>query len=57
MVVFEVHPSRRGFLTTLAAGSALLCSRSLDAQPDPRLAQVLGRTISIDLHSHVGIPS
>jgi hypothetical protein len=54
-------PSRKsihaaGFLTTLAAGYTILCSRSLDAQPDARLAQVLGRTISIDLHSHVGIP-
>jgi membrane dipeptidase len=57
MAILQVNPSRRGFLTTLAAGSTLLCPRSLDAaDPDPRLAQVLGRTISIDLHSHVGIP-
>src|SRR6202451_4007196 len=57
MAIFEVDPSRRGFLTTLAAGSALLWAGSLDAAaPDPRLARVLGRTISIDVHSHVGIP-
>lgn len=57
MAILQVNPSRRGFLTTLAAASALLRPRSVDAaQPDPRLAQVLGRTISIDLHSHVGIP-
>ena len=50
-------PSRRGFLTTLAAGSTLLRPRSLNAaETDPRLAQVLASTISIDLHSHVGIP-
>jgi membrane dipeptidase len=56
MAILQVNPSRRGFLTTLAAGSALLCPRSLNAQADLRLAQVLDRTISIDLHSHVGIP-
>src|SRR5580704_3406954 len=56
MAILQATPSRRGFLTTLAAGSTLLCSRSLDAQADTRLAQVLERTISIDLHSHVGIP-
>ena len=57
MAILPVHPSRRGFITTLAAGSTLLRPRLLDAaEPDPRLAQVLSRTISIDLHSHVGIP-
>ena len=57
MAILQVNPSRRGFLRTLAAGSTLLCPRSLNAaQADPRLAQVLRRTISIDLHSHVGIP-
>ena len=57
MAILRVNPSRRGFLTTLAAGTTFLCPRSVDAaEPDPRLAQVLGRTISIDLHSHVGIP-
>src|SRR3984885_297584 len=57
MAILQGNPSRRGFLTTLAAGSALLRPRSLSAdQTDSRLAQVLGRTISIDLHSHVGIP-
>ena len=57
MAILKVNPSRRNFLSTLAAGSTLLRRGSLDAaEPDPRLAQVLGRTISIDLHSHVGIP-
>jgi membrane dipeptidase len=57
MAILQGNPSRRGFLTTLAAGSALLRPRSLNAdEADSRLAQVLGRTISIDLHSHVGIP-
>ena len=57
MAILQVNPSRRGFLTALAAGSMLRCPLSLDAaQPNPHLAQVLGRTISIDLHSHVGIP-
>ncbi len=50
--------SRRDFLATLAGGSAaLLGSRSLlAADPDPRLAQVLASTLSVDMHSHVGIP-
>ena len=55
MAISHLNSSRRGFLTTIAAGSALL-PRSLRAAEDPRLAQVLARTISIDLHSHVGIP-
>jgi membrane dipeptidase len=57
MAILQVHPSRRAFLTKLAAGSTLLYPRSLEAaEPDPRLTQVVARTISIDLHSHVGIP-
>jgi membrane dipeptidase len=57
MAILRVNPSRRGFLTTLAAGSAIFCPRPVDAEEtDPRLAKVLSRTISIDLHSHVGIP-
>jgi membrane dipeptidase len=57
MAILRVNPSRRDLLTTLAAGSTLLRPRSLDAaEADSRLAQVLGRTIAIDLHSHVGIP-
>ncbi|HKD05996.1 MAG TPA: membrane dipeptidase [Bryobacteraceae bacterium] len=49
--------SRRDLLATLAAGATLLRPDYLNAaEPDPRLAQVLARTISIDLHSHVGIP-
>jgi hypothetical protein len=53
----QVNSSRRGFLTALGAGVTFLCPRSLDAaESDPRLAQVLRGTISIDLHSHVGIP-
>jgi membrane dipeptidase len=55
MVLTRFNSSRRGFLTTITAGATLL-PRSLDAAEDPRLAQVLARTISIDLHSHVGIP-
>jgi membrane dipeptidase len=47
----------RGFLTTLAAGTSLLCPRSWDAaEPDLRLAELLARTIAIDMHNHVGIP-
>jgi membrane dipeptidase len=56
MTISPVNPSRRSFLTTLASVSTLH-PRSLHAAPsDPRLAQLLSRTISIDLHSHVGIP-
>ena len=57
MMCSRTNSSRRGFLTTLAAGATLLRARSLEAaEPDQRLAQVLARTIAIDLHSHVGIP-
>lgn len=49
--------SRRGFLATLSGASALLAARPLRAaETDTRLAQVLARTISVDLHSHVGVP-
>ncbi len=50
--------SRREFMTALAAGmSTLVRPRALlAAEPDPRLNEVLARTIAVDMHSHVGIP-
>jgi membrane dipeptidase len=55
MALSHLNSSRRRFLAAVATGTTLL-PRSLRAAEDPRLAQVLARTISIDLHSHVGIP-
>src|ERR1700677_3349359 len=51
-------PSRREFLTTAlgAAGATLLTPAWLCAAGegvDPRLAQVMSRTIGIDMHNHV----
>ena len=46
------NASRRGFLA-IAAGTATMLRA---AEPDSRLAQLLARTISVDMHSHVGIP-
>lgn len=39
------------------SAAALIRPRALfAADPDPRLADVLARTIAVDMHSHVGIP-
>lgn len=50
--------SRRNFLTTAAtAGSAMLLSpawlHALADEADPRIVQVLSKTIAIDMHNHV----
>lgn len=52
-------PSRRQILAALAgtSGAMLLAPRSLyAAAPDPRVAQIVARTIAVDMHSHVLIP-
>ena len=55
---YAAASSRRQFLTTLAGAATLLRPYPLRAaEPDPRLTQVLARTIAVDMHSHVGIPS
>ena len=57
MAQSHLNASRRNFLTALAAGATLHGQRFLTAaETDPRLARVLADTISIDMHSHVGIP-
>lgn len=51
--------SRREFLTALAGtgGAMLLGPLQLrSAELDPRAAQIVSRTIAIDMHSHVQIP-
>lgn len=51
------NSSRREFLSVAASSaSGLLIAPLRAAEPDSRLAGVLARTISVDLHSHVGIP-
>jgi hypothetical protein len=57
MAQSHFNAARRRFLTTLVAGAILHRQRFLNAaETDPRLARVLANTISIDMHSHVGIP-
>jgi len=53
------HSSRRKFLTALAGtgGAILLTPCQLrPAELDPRVVQIVSRTIAVDLHSHVQIP-
>ena len=57
MAQSHVNASRRRFVTALVAGATLGRRSFLNAaETDPRLARVLASTISIDMHSHVGIP-
>ena len=57
MALSHFIPSRRGFLAALVSTVTLHQPRFLNAaETDPRLARVLANTISIDMHSHVGIP-
>src|ERR1700733_10477422 len=57
MAQSHFNTSRRRFLRAPAAGSTLHRQHFLNAaETDPRLARVLANTISIDMHSHVGIP-
>jgi hypothetical protein len=53
------NPSRRSFLTALAAtGGATLVrpDRLRSADVDPRVAQIVSRMITVDMHNHVQIP-
>jgi membrane dipeptidase len=53
-----LNPSRRDFLTTFAGtGCAMLLdsNRVLAAEADPRVAQIVSKTIAVDMHSHVQI--
>jgi len=55
----QSNPSRREFLTALAgAGGATLAGsdRLGSAEVDPRVAQIVSRTIAVDMHNHVQIP-
>lgn len=55
---YQSNPSRRDFLTALAGVSAatvLGANRLRAAEVDPRVAQIVSRTIGIDMHSHVPI--
>jgi membrane dipeptidase len=55
----QSNSSRREFLTALAGtgGAMLLGPLQLrSAELDPRAAQIVSRTIAIDMHSHVQIP-
>lgn len=48
--------SRRGFLWKLVANGSILATgaRSSAAKPDPRIKQILEKTITIDMHNHGG---
>jgi len=54
-----LNPSRREFLTAIAGtgGAMLLAPHRLHAaETDPRVTQIVARTIAVDMHSHVLIP-
>jgi hypothetical protein len=54
-----LNPSRREFLTALAGtgGAMLRAPRELrSAEVDPRVAQIVSRTVAVDMHSHVQVP-
>lgn len=53
------NPSRREFLKPLAgAGSAMLLGfdQLRSAEVEPRVAQIISRTIAVDMHNHVQVP-
>ena len=53
------HPSRRAVLSTLAGtGAAFLLGpkRMQAAELDPRIAGILARTITVDMHNHLEVP-
>jgi membrane dipeptidase len=55
----QLNPSRREFLTALAGtGCAMLLgpNQLRAAEVDPRVAQIVARTIAVDMHSHIQIP-
>src|SRR5579862_5630831 len=54
----DLEPSRREFLTTaVSAGGAMLfasvCLNASSQEADPRIAQIMSKTIGIDMHNHV----
>jgi membrane dipeptidase len=57
MARYQPNPSRREFLTALAGagGAMLLGPDQLHAEVDQRAAQIVSRTIAVDMHSHVQI--
>ncbi|PWT97887.1 MAG: hypothetical protein C5B51_30420 [Terriglobia bacterium] len=55
-----VGASRREFLCGLAAANGTIlagCARSWAAEPDPRIKQILAKTVTVDMHNHGGIGS
>ena len=55
----QSNPSRRQFLTAVAGtgGAMLLGSDQLrSADVDPRVAQIVSKTIAVDMHNHLLIP-
>jgi membrane dipeptidase len=47
---------RREFLTSVAAASVASLGRAHATEIDPRVTQILARTITVDMHNHVEIP-
>jgi len=55
---YPSNPARREFLRALAGtGGAMLvgADQLRSAEVDPRVAQIVSRTIAVDMHSHVQI--
>jgi hypothetical protein len=56
----SAETSRRGFLWELAAANGTILAGGPGlwaAQPDPRIKQILAKTITVDMHNHGGIGS
>src|SRR3954452_14577547 len=59
---FQVNGSRRRFLSTavMTAGAAIMLRpRSVSAAADaidPRVAEIVSKTIGIDTHNHIDVP-
>ena len=53
----QSNPSRRQFLAAGAGGAMLLgADRLRSADVDPRVAQIVSKTIAVDMHNHLLIP-
>jgi membrane dipeptidase len=54
-VIMSQRPSRRDFLTALTGAMLPGPNPLRAAEADPRVAQIVARTIGIDMHSHVQV--
>ena len=61
MQIFQKDWSRRQFITTVTGASAAIFinpfSSWTTAEIDPRMAAIVAKTIGIDTHNHIDVPS